>query len=509
MSAATLRVVLGDQLSPGIAALRDIDAGRDIVLIAEVAAEASYVRHHKKKIAFLFAAMRHFAEALRARGLRVDYVTLDDLANTGTLADEVARAVRRHGCERIVTTEPGEFRVLSDMQRWDEVAGVPCEIRRDDRFFCAIAEFRDWAGGRKSLRMEYFYREMRRRTGILMDGAEPEGGQWNFDAENRKRLPDHVVIPRRSADAPDAITRAVLDLVAQRFPDHFGDLEPFTFAVTQEDAERRFAHWLKTGLPRFGDFQDAMKQGEPDLFHSVIALYLNAGLLDARAVCARVEAEWRAGRAPLNAAEGFIRQVLGWREYLRGIYWLFMPDYAETNFFGAARKLPWFYWSGATDLNCLRQVVGETKANAFAHHIQRLMVTGNFALLAGLAPKEVCEWYLAVYADAYEWVELPNTHGMALFADGGRLGSKPYAASGKYIQRMSDYCASCRYDVARSAGEDACPFNYLYWNFLIANQARLKDNPRMAMPYRTLARFPAERRRQFQDDARRFLAALA
>jgi deoxyribodipyrimidine photolyase-related protein len=296
--------------------------------------------------------------------------------------------------------------------------------------------------------MEHFYREMRRETGLLMGAdGEPEGGRWNFDKANRKRLPKGIAPPSPLHHPPDPITREVLALVDTHFPRHFGSLEPFWFAVSAEQAKESLAHFVAQALPSFGDFQDAMKEGEPTLFHAIIGLYLNTGLLDPLDACRLAEAAYLRGHAPLNAVEGFIRQIIGWREYVRGIYWLKMPDYAETNFLEASRPLPSFYWSGDTEMNCLRQCIIQTRDEAYAHHIQRLMVIGNFALLAGLAPQEVEEWYLSVYADAFEWVELPNTHGMALFADGGVLGSKPYAASGKYINRMSNYCAGCQYDV--------------------------------------------------------------
>lgn len=358
--------------------------------------------------------------------------------------------------------------------------------------------------------MEYFYRGMRRKTGLLLDDlGEPLGGKWNLDAANRRSLPDGMLPPEPARFDPDPITRQVIDLVRSHFPANFGDIEPFWFAVTPADAERAFDHFVATALPLFGDYQDAMKQGERTLYHAVISLYLNAGLLHPLTVCRRVDAEYRNGRVPLNAAEGFIRQIIGWREYIRGIYRLKMPDYAETNFFGARRPLPEFYWTGETDMNCLHQCITQTKEEAYAHHIQRLMVTGNFALLAGLNPKEVCEWGLSVYADAYEWVELPNTHGMALFADGGMVSSKPYAASGKYIERMSDYCRQCRYSVKDTLGPGACPFNVLYWNFLIENRDKLARNPRMAMIYKTLGRMPPARADAIRKQASDLLDAIS
>jgi deoxyribodipyrimidine photolyase-related protein len=425
-----LRFILGDQLTRSLASLDGLDRDHDTVLMVEVQEEATYVRHHKQKIAFLFSAMRHFAEDLRAEGIRVDYVRLDDPANTHSFTGELKRAVDRCKPQHVHITEPGEWRVLQMMLAWREELDCPLTIHGDDRFFASRGDFARWAQGRSQYRMEYFYREMRRQTGLLMEGDAPAGGQWNFDHDNRKRLPASVQVPPPQRFVPDQITRDVLDLVERRFSGHFGDLDPFGWGVTRAEALEALAYFQRHALPRFGDYQDAMQQGSDFLYHSALSPYLNAGLLTAREVCVAAESEWRAGRVPLNSAEGFIRQILGWREYVRGLYWERMPDYARTNHLNARRSLPAFFWTGETDLNCLRDCIRSTRQNAYAHHIQRLMVTGNFALLAGLAPDQVEEWYLTVYADAYDWVELPNVHGMVLHADGGILGSKPYAASG-------------------------------------------------------------------------------
>ena len=500
--------MLGDQLTRELASLKDIDRERDVILMAEVAEETVYVPHHPQKIAFIFSAMRHFAERLKGEGFQVEYIKLDDPDNSGSFEGEVARGISRHGARKIVLTEPGEFRVLAMMEGLAEKFGVPVEIRTDDRFFCDRAGFSRWADGRKQLRMEFFYREMRRESGFLMDGDAPAGGQWNYDSDNRKPLPGGLGLPRRARFEPDEITREVLALVLERFKTHYGTLEPFGWGVTRADALTALDHFITACLPSFGDVQDAMKQGEPFLFHALLSPYLNCGLLTAREVCERAELAYRADLAPLNAVEGFIRQILGWREYVRGIYWLKMPDYAETNALSAGRKLPDFYWTGETKMNCLHQCVSDTMQNAYAHHIQRLMVLGNFALLAGIAPREIEAWYLAVYADAYEWVELPNVHGMVLYADGGLLASKPYAASGAYIDRMSDYCKGCVYDVKQKIGEKACPFNILYWNFMIKNEPALAGNPRMAMPFRTIHAMDEERRHKIEVEAEAFLAGL-
>jgi deoxyribodipyrimidine photolyase-related protein len=501
----TLRLILGDQLSPGIASLSGASKGDDVVMLAEVSGEATYVRHHKKKIAFLFAAMRHFAEELRADGFQVRYTAITDEDNAGTLRKEVARALEEGDFDRLVVTKPGEYRLLKDMQQWESAFGVEVELCEDDRFICGIDEFAGWAEDRKSLRMEFFYREMRRKTGLLMDGDDPVGGEWNFDQDNRKSLPKSVTPPPRATSEPDEITCQALEDVGARFDNHFGDLKPFYYATTRNEARRIFEAFASDILPCFGDYQDAMAVGEPWLWHGIIGLYINCGLLNPLEVCQRAEKAYRDGDAPLNAVEGFIRQILGWREYVRGLYWLKMPDYKKLNALEADRKLPDFYWTAETDMKCMAEAIGQTRRHAYAHHIQRLMVTGNFALLAGIHPDEINEWYLVVYADAYEWVELPNTHGMAIFADGGIMASKPYAASANYINKMSDYCKSCRYSHTKKTGEDACPFNFLYWNFLAHNKERLTRNGRMGLVYKNLEKKDESERSAMREQAEAFL----
>ena len=485
----SLVLILGDQLSPRLSSLAAADRSRDVVLMVEVAEETAYVRHHKKKIAFLFSAMRHFAEELRASGWRVTYRTLDETGPSSSFTSEVARAVKAEKPARILVTEPGEWRVLDAMRNWQNALDIPVDILPDTRFIASHDEFRAWAAGRKQLRMEYFYREMRMKTGLLMEGAEPVGGKWNFDHDNRKPAKADLFMPQPLRVSPDAISRDVLDLVGRRFEHHFGDLEPFWFAVTRADAERALDRFVSDALPRFGDFQDAMLSGEKFLYHSVLSAYINTGLLDPLTVCRAAERAYLEGHAPLNAVEGFIRQIIGWREYVRGIYWLKMPGYDKDNHFAHTRPLPDFYWTADTDMACVRAAVTQTREEAYAHHIQLLMVPGNFALLAGIDPEVVHRWYLAVYADAYEWVELPNTLGMSQFADGGLLASKPYVASGAYIDRMSNYCKSCRYDVKKRTSPDACPYNPLYWDFLARHREKLERNPRMSQMYRVYDKF--------------------
>ena len=504
----TLRLILGDQLSHDISSLRDLNAADDIVLLCEVKTEATYVKHHKKKIAFIFSAMRHFAQELRSRGVTVHYTKLDDADNAGSFRGEVLRAIKAHKPQGIVVTAPSEYRVLQDMKSWSDDFKIDVEIREDDRFLCTAQEFSEWAAGRKQLRMEYFYREMRRKYNILMDGDKPEGGAWNYDSENRKPPKEGLDVPSAYTAQINDITQACIDLVEEQFSDHFGDTYPFYFAVTRDQALYALDKFITERLVNFGDYQDAMVQGEPWMYHSHLSFYINCGLLSPLECVRRAERAYCDDGAPLNAVEGFIRQILGWREYVRGIYWLKMPEYADENFLNAARPLPPLYWGAPTQMNCMKQCVSETKQNAYAHHIQRLMVLGNFALLAGLSPDEVNEWYMIVYADAYQWVELPNVTGMILFADGGVLGSKPYAASGAYINKMSDYCKGCRYKVAKKNGPEACPFNYLYWDFMIRNKDTLRGNHRLSMIYRNLERMSDEKVTAIKDDSRRFLGAL-
>jgi deoxyribodipyrimidine photolyase-related protein len=500
--------ILGDQLSTAISSLRDAEPDHDVILMCEVAEETTYVRHHRKKIIFVLSAMRHFSAELSERGFDVRYAKLDDADNTGSFTNELNRAVEALRPQNIVVTEPGEWRVRQAMESWEGETGVSVDIRPDTRFLCSHEDFRLWAEGRRQLTMEFFYREMRRKTGLLMEGDAPTSGRWNFDSENRAPAKPDLFRPRHPTFPPDETTREVMNLVDSRFTDHMGSSKGFSLAVTRSEAEKTADAFIADFLPKFGETQDAMVKGDPYLNHSLLSFYINIGLLDPLAVCQAAERAYLQGHAPINAVEGFIRQIIGWREYIRGVYWMFMPDYAHRNFFGATRPLPDFFWNGKTDMACLSTVVGETIDNAYAHHIQRLMITGNFAMLAGLDPHAVHEWYLEVYADAYEWVELPNVIGMSQFADGGLLGSKPYAASGAYISRMSDYCEGCRYDVNRKTGEGACPFNALYWDFLDRNAEKLSSNRRLAQPYANWRRMSDEKRNDYTQSARVFLKKL-
>ena len=508
MGSGNLIFIMGDQLTKTLPPLVGADKGRDVIFMCEVRGEATAVKHHKKKIAFVFSAMRHFAQELTNDGYTVDYVKLDDPENTQTFAGEIKRAVARHTPATIQLTDPSEHRVRALVKAWHTDLDVPVEVSSDNRFLCDHAVFAAWAKDRKQLRMEYFYREMRRKYGVLMEGNDPVGGAWNFDKDNRKPPKEGLNIPPPFTVEPDDITIDAMKLVSAEFADHFGDMDPFHYAVTRAGALDVLTDFIENRLPRFGAYQDAMIEGEPWMFHSHISLYVNCGLLDPLECIKRAEDAYRAGDAPINAAEGFIRQILGWREYVKGLYDYLMPEYRDRNALGASRPLPGFYWDGNTQMNCVRNCVLETKQNAYAHHIQRLMVLGNFALLAGCDPAEVNDWYHLVYADAYEWVELPNVTGMVLYADGGVMASKPYAASGAYINKMSDYCGNCRYKVSKKNGPDACPFNYLYWHFIMENKNALKDNHRMRMTYTTLDRMSDEKKQAVKDDAARFFKQL-
>ncbi len=484
-----LVMVLGDQLDAGSAAFDDFDPARDAVFMAEVPEESRYVPGSRARSTLFLSAMRHFAQALAERGWRVHYQRLDDRAATDTLAEALQAAVDALVPGECVMVEPGEWRLREAFSRH---RAAP-RLLPDRHFLCSHEQFAAHAKGRRQLRMEFFYREMRERHRVLMDGETPAGGQWNYDAENRKAFgaAGPGAVPPRAGVAPDAITREVIALLASRLPDQPGHAERFDWPVTRAQAQAALAAFIEQRLPAFGDFQDAMWTGEPWLFHAHIAAALNLKLLDPREVVAAAEAAWRAGRAPLPAVEGFIRQVLGWREYVRGIYWRAMPGYLEANALDARQPLPAFYWSGEVPMACLREAIGQSLAFGYAHHIQRLMVTGLYALLLGAVPREVHAWYLSVYVDAVEWVEAPNTLGMALYADGGVMASKPYAATGRYIERMSNYCRGCRFDPAKSTGEDACPFTTLYWDFLVRHRATLSRNVRMALQLKNLARLDA------------------
>ena len=498
-----LILVLGDQLDPDSAAFDGFDPTQDVVWMAEVAHESRKVWSSKPRTAFFLSAMRHHREWLIARGFRVIYREFTQEggrwrepdgtstpSKAETLAAALAECAPKLNPKRWILTEPGEWEVRSTLQQTAEALGLPLEIREDRHFLCTHAQFAAHAEGRKQLRMEFFYREMRQRHSVLMENGKPVGGTWNFDEQNRKSFgkagpPQHA--PPRKFE-PDPITREVITLVNARFSGHPGNLDSFDWPVTSADAKAALQDFITHRLSAFGDWQDAMWADEPWLFHSRLSAVLNVKLITPRSIIAAAEEAWRRGEASLAATEGFIRQILGWREYVRGIYWRHMPRYLELNALNATQPLPSFYWTGETDMVCLKHALTQTLNFGYAHHIQRLMVTGLYALLLGVNPREVHAWYLAVYIDAVEWVELPNTLGMSQYADGGLMASKPYIATGKYIQRMSNYCSGCAYNPAESTGPTACPFTTLYWDFLLRHEPAMRLNQRMSMQVRNLAR---------------------
>jgi deoxyribodipyrimidine photolyase-related protein len=499
-----LVVILGDQLDPKSAALTGFDPARDRIWMAEVAEESTHVPSHQARIALFLAAMRHYADKLRARGWPVDYLALDH-HEFPSLSAALAHSLARLRPRRVVWVRPGEHRVWQALTDAVHAAGVELEERPDRHFLSTPEVFSAWAAGRRELRLEYWYRQLRRETGLLMDGDQPAGGRWNFDADNRQAFgrdgPGPLTAPL--AFAPDAATREVLDLVARRFAHHPGGLARFDWPVTPEQAQAALDDFILHRLPRFGAYQDAIWSGQPWLYHSRLSAALNLKLIDPMTVCRAAEAAWQDGRAPLASAEGFIRQILGWREYVRGLYWCWMPDWLEWNALEARASLPAFYWTGETDMACLRDTIGQTLEYGYAHHIQRLMVTGLYALLLGVEPRQVHAWYLAVYVDAVEWVELPNVLGMSQHADGGRMASKPYIASGKYIQRMSNHCVGCRYRPDQALGPGACPFTTLYWDFLDRHADRFARHPRLGQQVRNLQRMAAETRAEIRAAAAR------
>ncbi len=485
-----LVVVLGDQLDLEAAAFDGFDADLDAVWMAEVVEESTHVWSSKPRTAMFLAAMRHYALALQHAGRALHYTRLDAPDNRGSLAAQLQTDIERLQPARLVMTAPGDWRVLQAIKAVAQARGLPLDIREDRHFYVSVREFAAHAKARKSLRMEYFYREQRQRHQVLMQGDKPVGGQWNFDADNRESFAaaGPGAVPPRVSFVPDVITEDVIALVEARFGAHPGQLDQFAWPVTRAQALQSLHGFIEQRLPLFGRYQDAIWPGDPWLYHSHLSAALNLKLLNPREVVAAAETAYDQGQAPLASVEGFIRQILGWREYVRGIYWTQMPAYLERNALDANADLPAWYWTGRTEMACLRDALAQTLTHGYANHIQRLMVTGLFALMLGVHPKQVHEWYLAVYVDAVEWVELPNTLGMSQYADGGVMGSKPYIATGKYIDRMSPHCKGCRFDPAQRSDERACPFTTLYWEFLMRHQALLAKNPRMALQVKNLAR---------------------
>ncbi len=515
---ARLAIVFGDQLVANAPLIRSLTE-RDTVLMMEVAQESLHVPSHRQRTALFLSAMRHFAADLTQRGVRVRYVHLDDQANTGAFETEILRALHELTPRptQILCTHPGEWRVLTMLQRVQAACGLPLNIVPDTHFLATRQDFETWAADRQSLTMEFFYREQRRRTGYLMDGtgkaAKPVGGVWNFDKENRLPFGKQGPTPRPPAVPrfePDDITRGVIDAMNRVLPNLPGKIEPFGWPVTRAHALKALDHFITHRLPLFGPYEDAMWSTEPTLYHSTLSCSLNLKLLNPRECCERAIAAYNTGLAPLQSVEAFVRQIIGWREFIRGVYWLEGPTYAERNSLDQHAPLPAFYWNANTDMACMKACIGQVVDTGFAHHIQRLIVMGNFALISGVHPRAISDWYLGMFVDGVDWVTLPNTLGMVMHADRranaakgvtGLVGTKPYAASGNYINRMSNYCKSCRYDPRERSGQNPCPFNIFYWDFLIRTQDRLSDNQRMTMILKNVDRMTPESRTQITIDA--------
>jgi deoxyribodipyrimidine photolyase-related protein len=480
-----LVLVLGDQLDSDSAAFDGFDPQRDAILMMEVRHEADYIPQHRLRLAYFFTCMRHFCAAQRALGREVFYSALDDPANTGHFAGEIERHAAQLAPAKIIVLEPGDWRVRDLLTKtFPEI-----ELRDDRHFLCSRQTFEAFAAKHPGLILENFYRFMRRELGILIDGdGEPHGGAWNFDKENRASFgrKGPPLIPRPPSFPLDDIARDVLALVAREFPNSPGKLDAFDLPVTRAQALEELKDFVQHRLQDFGRYQDAMYSDQPLLFHSRLSGPLNLHLLRPREVIDAVLDN--PADAPLNSVEGFVRQILGWREFVRGIYWHLMPDYADQNALAADLPMPGFLWTGKTEMNCVREAVGHTVDNAYAHHIERLMVLGQLCLLLGIRPYEVHRWHISMFWDAIDWVSLPNTLGMSQYGDGGRIATKPYVASGAYINRMSDYCRHCRYNPQTAVGDDACPFTTLYWDFLDRHRARFATNPRMKFHYLNLAR---------------------
>lgn len=482
----TLRLILGDQLNPQHTWFQTIDPDVIYVLM-EVRQETDYVLHHAQKILAIFAAMRDFAQQLRQAGHRVRYVALDDASNRQSLTENLAALVQHYGVRQLQWQAPDEWRLDQQLQHWAARQSFATAAVSSEHFLTARHEMAEFFAGRKQWLMEHFYRHMRRRFGLLLDAqGKPAGGQWNFDHENRKPWAGN---PPEPADTRPVHDHSELWALLQRCEvKSFGDpqAQHMRWPLNRHEALASLHTFIQTTLPHFGDFEDAMNSKSQRLFHSLLSFALNVKMLHPLEVVQHAEAAYRNGQAPLAAVEGFIRQIVGWREYVRGIYWAHMPGYDQHNVLAHHSPLPQWFWTGATQMRCMQQAIGQSLQTAHAHHIQRLMVIGNFALLAGLDPQALHRWYLGVYIDAFEWVELPNTLGMSQWADGGLIATKPYVSSGAYIHRMSDYCTGCAYDHKQKLGEKACPFNALYWDFFARHETVFSRNPRLGMVYRQL-----------------------
>lgn len=507
MSIEHLRIVLGDQLDPS--ALDGLEPEHDALWMAEVHEETTHVWCHKQRLLMFLSAMRHFRDARRDEGFSVHYRVLAKQAPADEPAsheEALTRDLQRLRPKRVSVLEPGDRRVRDKLVRACRSIELDLEIVEDPHFLCTIEAFEGWMKGRKSLLLEHFYRWMRKRSGILMTDGKPTGGAWNYDHDNRKSFGKKGPgsIPPLPGHRWDALTREVAELIEARFSDHPGRLDTFDLPVTPEEAKRLADHFIDRCLPEFGKHQDAMWSGDVILWHSRLSAPMNLKLVDPRYLLERAERAYEDGHASIESVEGFIRQVLGWREFVRGIYFTHMPDYAERNALRCPdRPVPAFLWDGQTDMACVADAMKGLLEHGYVHHIHRLMVLGLLCLLQGVHPYRFHEWHMAMYLDAVDWVSLPNALGMSQYGDGGILGTKPYVATGNYIHRMSNYCGSCRYNPKEATGDAACPFTTLYWDFLDRHEALLDGNSRMALQLKNLRNKSDDERSALRRAARR------
>lgn len=494
-----LIVVLGDQLGRESALLEDLDPQTDQIWMTEPGAEAAQGVCHQQRLVLCCSAMRHFRDALRARGVKVHYNALGTTPlpeDEWPLAERLRQDLKTLRPDCVLMMEGGDWQVESELLAVIGELEISLQWREDTSFFCSRLEFSDWAAGRKTLMMEHFYRMMRQRYQVLMEDNAPVGGVWNLDRENRESFgrTGPETLPAHPSFPPDETTQTVMSMVAQRYAGHPGQAADFDLPVTPEDAALALDDFIAHRLASFGTWQDAIWVGEPLLYHSRLSTAINWHLLEPAVCIEAAVSAWQQGRAPLNAVEGFVRQILGWREFVRGIYWLKMPYYASLNALEHHAELPQFFWDGQTEMACVADAMQAVLRYGYAHHIQRLMILGLFAQLYGADPRRFHDWHMAMYLDSVDWVSLPNTVGMSQYGDGGIVGSKPYCASGAYIHRMSNACSQCRYQPKKAVGDDACPFTTLYWDFLDRHELRLKGNRRMQFQLTNLKRKSEEER---------------
>ena len=480
-----LRLILGDQLNIDHSWFKESNENVLYVLM-EVREETDYTQHHIQKVTGIFAAMRKFNQIIESKGIKSIYLKLSDEKNKQSVPANLSALIGEFDIEEVEYQEPDEYRLDTLLEEWSKGIEIPVRKVSTEHFFTSREMVGELFRNKKAYLMETFYREMRKRTGLLMKGQEPEGGKWNYDPTNRKKLPkDHQPPPPLLFDHD---LSDIVHMIREHGVSTLGNIDPehYSWPIDREEALNLLKYFCEHLLLHFGDFQDALTSKSWTLYHSRLSFAMNLKLISPKEVCDAVESTFRASdEVDITQAEGFIRQILGWREFMRGIYWAEMPGFAEMNHFEHAAPLPSWYWNGKTKMACLRQAIQQSLDHGYAHHIQRLMVTGNFALLAGVDPDQVDHWYLGIYVDAYHWVEVTNTRGMSQYADGGLVGTKPYVSSASYLHKMGDHCVNCHYDHKDRTGERSCPLNSLYWHFHDRHRSKLESNPRISMMYKT------------------------